>query len=292
MQKRFFNFSAFAVAILFTPQSFAATCTVPNAISNGQVADATKIMDNFNAVADCAEAGVTTTGTPTTGSVAVFSGSGSVTSGNLSGDVTTSGGTATTLSSSGVVAGGYVNANITVDAKGRITAASNGSGGGGNNDLIATQIADGMNNSVTFSSIPQAYRDLILVVTGQSINPVQELAMYANGDTNNSNYRNSTWNKFGSNTSTAPRIGIFPGLNIPNSGSSANFYVQLFNYTSTSWKKNAMSDVQFEDSSNFFRNLLEWKWDNATAITSLTLQIASGNIASGTIFALYGRGTH
>src|SRR5690349_14079003 len=83
----------------------AATCTVPNAISNGQVADATKIMDNFNAVADCAENGVTTTGTPTTGSVAVFSGSGTIATGNLSGDVTTSGSTATTLSNSGVTAG-------------------------------------------------------------------------------------------------------------------------------------------------------------------------------------------
>jgi len=70
---------------------------VPQALSNGQVADATKLMDNFNAVAGCAELGVTTSGTPTTGSIPVFSGTGTIASGNLSGDVTTSGGTATTL---------------------------------------------------------------------------------------------------------------------------------------------------------------------------------------------------
>jgi len=110
---------------------FAAPCTVPNTIANGQVADASKVMDNFNAVAACADQGVKTTGTPTPGSIATFSGPGSIATGNLTGDVTTAGGTAATLSNSGVVAGTYSNPNIIVDAKGRITSASQGNGGGG-----------------------------------------------------------------------------------------------------------------------------------------------------------------
>lgn len=52
--------------------AMAAPCNIPNTIANGQVADATKLMDNFDAVADCAEAAVTATGTPATGSIAVF----------------------------------------------------------------------------------------------------------------------------------------------------------------------------------------------------------------------------
>lgn len=99
-----------------------ASCPVPNTISNGQVADATAVMGNFTSVGDCA---VSTTGSPTGGGLTIFSGSKSVTNGNLTGDVTTSGSAVTTLSPSGVTPGIYTGATITVDAKGRVTSASN-----------------------------------------------------------------------------------------------------------------------------------------------------------------------
>ena len=117
-----------------TPASAQAQCDVPNVLTNGEVADATEVMDNFNAVAACVEStndsAVTHQGTPSAGELAVFESSTGITGGDLTGDVSTSGSTVTTLSQTGVVAGTYTNATITVDDKGRLTGANSGAVGG------------------------------------------------------------------------------------------------------------------------------------------------------------------
>ena len=90
-----FRALAIGLAILASTLGLAcraeAACTVPNQITNGQVADATAVMGNLNAVKDCADAAVKPSGTPAAGNLATFSSSSTVTNGNLSGDCTTSG---------------------------------------------------------------------------------------------------------------------------------------------------------------------------------------------------------
>lgn len=73
-----------------------AACTVPNSISNGQVADATAVMSNFNALKGCVDSAIAPSGSPAAGNLPVFSGSNTITSGNLSGDCTTAGSLAVT----------------------------------------------------------------------------------------------------------------------------------------------------------------------------------------------------
>jgi hypothetical protein len=118
-----------------------ADCTVPHVLANGQIADASAVMENFNTVANCVNGvdaqAVTTPGSATPGGVAVFSSPKSITSGTLTGDVSTANGSlTTTLAPTGVTAGTYINPTISIDSKGRITAASGDSTSGGSSSTF------------------------------------------------------------------------------------------------------------------------------------------------------------
>ncbi|MEP3049865.1 MAG: hypothetical protein ABJP48_10085 [Erythrobacter sp.] len=139
-----FGFSLIIGSCIIVSSAQAQQCVVPNTIANGQVADATEVMDNFNAVATCVEDtrdnAVTHEGAPQTGEIAVFASPTGVTGGDLTGDVTTSGGTATALSDTTVVPGTYTNSTITVDKKGRITSADSGALSGGGASLASKYV--------------------------------------------------------------------------------------------------------------------------------------------------------
>jgi hypothetical protein len=104
---------AFAVALsMYLPSARAeAACTVPNQITNGQVADATVVMSNFNGLKDCvdtvANSTVTPSGSPSTGNLPVFSSGKTITNGDLSGDCTTSGSLAVTCTKTNGTPLGY-----------------------------------------------------------------------------------------------------------------------------------------------------------------------------------------
>lgn len=98
---------AFALCMLFPVSPAHAACAVPNTFSNGQPADATAVMGNFNALNDCVNSSVSPSGTPTAGNLPVFSSPSSITSGNLSGDCTTEGTLVVTCTRSNGAALGY-----------------------------------------------------------------------------------------------------------------------------------------------------------------------------------------
>ena len=133
---------------------------------------------------------VTTTGSPANGNLTKFSGSTSITNGDLSGDVTTSGTLATTLANSGVSAATYGSSSqvpqIVVDAKGRITSASNVTIAAG----VVCNAANGSTNdslsSLTYTTVA-GDNPAVTMTTGTSVT-LWMSSMITKGSTGNTSY--------------------------------------------------------------------------------------------------------
>jgi hypothetical protein len=98
---------ALVLSAFFANSRAEAACTVPNTITNGQPADATVVMSNFNALNDCVNTKVAPSGAPVAGNLSAFSSPNTVTSGDLTGDCTTAGTLAVTCTKTNGAALGY-----------------------------------------------------------------------------------------------------------------------------------------------------------------------------------------
>jgi hypothetical protein len=136
--------------------------------------------------------------------------------------------------------------------------------------------------SVTFSSIPATYRDLILIVNGTpAINVNDSFSVRYNGDTG-SNYSYVRMVGTSSNTATSVAesnnsVGGFFG------GSQQTFILQVMDYSATDKHKSWLSRV----SANWV-GAWAGRWASTSAITSVNILYASAGFGTGTTFSLYG----
>jgi hypothetical protein len=159
----------------------------------------------------------------------------------------------------------------------------------GNNYFMVTAFGNGSTtSSVTFSSIPATYRDLILVTNGAS-NITSEFAYIRfNGDTG-SNY---SWVQMGggavgvfssSSTTTSWRISSFAA-----SGNRVVSAVQIMDYSATDKHKSGLiRDNGQEGTTNVVRAYAA-RWANTSAITSIQYFTSTGSLSSGFTLSLYG----
>jgi hypothetical protein len=156
--------------------------------------------------------------------------------------------------------------------------------------LATVTLASGA-SSVTFSSIPATYRDLVLVSVVAQVNNTGH-QMRANGDTG-SNY--SLVQMFGDGSTATSNSGTLayftPFVNnnpATNTGSPVMGMTQIMDYSATDKHKTILCTNSGLSGLSPMVARSAFRWANTAAITTLVAFAVSGDIAAGSTFNLYG----
>jgi hypothetical protein len=158
-------------------------------------------------------------------------------------------------------------------------------------EAIATNTVSGSTtSSVTFSSIPATWTDLLLVGDLKGKNQTLLPSIRLNGDTG-TNY--STTKLHGNGASAASNSS---GANAPymlepsvavviSTAAPALFYACIMSYANTSVNKTGLA-MHSAPETGVERSVGMWRSTNA--VTSLTIHMISGTLAANSTFSLYG----
>lgn len=136
-------------------------------------------------------------------------------------------------------------------------------------------------SSVTFSSISQNYRDLMLVYA-TTVGSTGDIYVAYNGDTTNGNYTglyvSGNGTSTGSGTSTRDLGYSFTSV-------ATQHITNIMDYAATDKHKTIIQ--RYGNASNFSAAKTQ-RWANTAAITSVSLSMLSTTFAAGSTFILYG----
>lgn len=156
-------------------------------------------------------------------------------------------------------------------------------------DCIATTTLGSAATSVTFSSIPSTYTDLVLIVN-QTATTANNHGIRFNNDTA-SNY--STTLLYGDGSSAASDRKTTSGggsvtfIYTNNGGATARgtSIIQIMNYSNSTTYKTAITRWS---QANTFVAALVGLWQSTAAINRVDYVAGAGDISSGSTFTLYG----
>jgi len=146
--------------------------------------------------------------------------------------------------------------------------------------------------TVTFSSIPSTYTDLVLIFTGTTTSSNNEFIQF-NSDTG-TNYSDTWVAGFGPGASPNPDSGRHSNATGSYTGNNTTAQaikiINIFNYANTTTYKTAITRWSSGSGSDYnaAAMALVSLWRSTAAINSIALYRAAGTYNSGSTFTLYG----
>lgn len=138
-------------------------------------------------------------------------------------------------------------------------------------------------STVTFSSISQSYRDLVLVILANGTTGAN-LALRANSDSSSSYTLVRMFGNSGGASSGSGSETYFYCSGV-NGTANTQFKIDLLDYTATDKHKTALV-VADQGGDTVMR--IATRWPSTSAITTLNLSLTAGSFTAGSSFALFG----
>ncbi len=152
---------------------------------------------------------------------------------------------------------------------------------------IATQTLGSAAASVTFSSIPQGYTDLVLVINSVAASSTNNMDISFNSDTG-ANYSRTRLTGDGSGTSSA-RASSQTSIRLTGDGivttGRSNHLIQLMNYSNATTFKTVLARA---NNTAYGLDAVVGLYRSTSAITSFVLTLTASDFGSGSTFSLYG----
>lgn len=161
--------------------------------------------------------------------------------------------------------------------------------------LIASNtVGSGGSASVTFSSIPSTYTDLVLVTSARDTSGGAENFIYARFNSSSSGYSGKLLRGNGS-TAASGSLGTTDAYvgQTQGSGSTSSTFTNstcyIPNYAGSSQKSFSVDTIMENNATGAYAAIIAGLWTGTAAISSIALTNASGsNFAQYSTFYLYG----
>ena len=151
---------------------------------------------------------------------------------------------------------------------------------------IATANGTGSSGSVTFSSIPATYTDIVVIVGGSLVSGGDAgLELRFNSDSGN-NYSGTVIDGDGTNASSARQSNVgASNSGLISSNVVGTSIMQVMNYSNTTTFKTVLGRGNI---TSLLVRASVYLWRNTAAINAIEVRCSAGNFSTTTVITLYG----